>query len=211
MREVERILKFMNIAERLKLELRHSWLSNGRQESVAEHCWQMAIMALLIHRHLAVPVNLEKLLKIILVHDLVEAEAGDVPFFETGDRKRSKAVRERAAIQSIRDAAGGATGEEIFQLWCEFEDKSSGEARIASALDHLEGQIQHNLADLKTWESVEYDLVYTKMDAPCRADPLLIELCSAIKVQAETKMREAGVDPSAIRDRTIGTAEISEL
>ena len=80
------ILNILKLAEKLKFELRHSWLSNGRQESVAEHTWQMSLMAVLVYRHLEKPVNLEHTLKMIIVHDLVEAEAGDIPFFETGLR-----------------------------------------------------------------------------------------------------------------------------
>src|ERR1700741_2960386 len=116
MESVSRILNFLALSERLKLELRHSWLSNGRQESVAEHSWQMALMALLMHRHLEHPVDIAKTLKMILVHDLVEAEVGDVPFFETGERKRLKAAREPMASGknrgALRDRArpSGGTG-----------------------------------------------------------------------------------------------------
>ena len=63
MSEIRTILDFLALAERLKCELRHSWLSNGRQESVAEHSWQMALMAMLMHRHLERPVDLGKTLK----------------------------------------------------------------------------------------------------------------------------------------------------
>ena len=67
------ILRFLALSERLKCEPRHSWLSDGQQESVAEHCWQMALMALVVHRELREPVDIEKTLKMILTHDLVEA------------------------------------------------------------------------------------------------------------------------------------------
>lgn len=70
---VQPILKLLQLSERLKFELRHSWLSNGRRESVAEHTWQMALMAMAMHRHLEHEVDLERSLKIVLVHDLVEA------------------------------------------------------------------------------------------------------------------------------------------
>ncbi len=53
------ILKLLELPERLKFELRHSWLSNGRRESVAEHAWQMALMAMVLHRHLEHQVDLE--------------------------------------------------------------------------------------------------------------------------------------------------------
>jgi putative hydrolase of HD superfamily len=201
MDEVQRILSFLALSERLKCELRHSWLSSGRQESVAEHSWQMALMALLMHRHLAQPVDIEKTLKMVLVHDLVEAVVGDVPYFDTGERKRLKAVREQEAIGTIRAALDPVTGQEIYDLWQEYEAKATAEARFATALDHLEVQIQHNLADFSTWEPIEYDLVYTKMDAPCAADPFLTAFCAAVKARAERKMAAGGIDPAAVRQR----------
>lgn len=199
--QVNRILGFLALSERLKIELRHSWLSDGRRESVAEHSWQMALMALLMHRHLEKPVDIEKTLKMILVHDLVETEVGDVPFFDTGERKRLKAAREQQAIEKIRGALAPETGREIYDLWQEYEAKATAEARFATALDHLEVQVQHNLADFATWEPVEYDLVYTKMDAPCAADPFLAAFCAAVKEQAERKMQAAGIDTGAIVQR----------
>lgn len=193
------ILNFLARSERLKTELRHSWLSDGRRESVAEHTWQMALMALLTHRHLTRSVDIGHTLKLILVHDLVEIEAGDVPFFETGDRKAAKAAREAAAIETIRAAIGGAAGQEIHDLWHEFEARVTPEARFAGALDHLEVQIQHNLADLATWEPVEHGLVYSKMDGPCAVDPFLMALCEAVKAQAEAKLRAGGIDVEAVK------------
>ena len=141
MQDAARILEFLALSERLKLELRHSWLSDGRQESVAEHSWQMALMALLVHRHLAEPVDIGRVLKMVLVHDLVEAEVGDVPFFATGERKTGKAERERQAIRSIRDRLPGPTGQEIHDLWHEYEDRKTPESRFAGALDHWNAAI----------------------------------------------------------------------
>lgn len=195
------LLRFVRLSERLKLELRRSWLSNGRHESVAEHTWHMALLALLIHRHLEHPVNLERTLKMVLVHDLVEAEAGDVPFFETGARQDSKHEREVAAIEKIRHLLGPVTGEEIWGLWYEFEENRTLEAKVVKALDNLEVQMQHNLADLGTWEETEYDLVYTKMDRHCAHDSFLRSLCEATKLEAERKMEEGDVDLVSVRKR----------
>jgi len=133
--EARRILEFLGLSERLKRELRHSWLSDGRGESVAEHTWQMALVALLAYRHLEHPVDIGRVLKIILVHDLVEALAGDIPYFEVGERKELKAERERAAIEEIRIRVAGDTGQEIFELWHEFEAHTTAEARFATALE----------------------------------------------------------------------------
>src|SRR6476619_1319468 len=161
MDQAKRILDFLALSERLKFELRHSWLSSGRRESVAEHTWQMALMAVLMHRHLEHPVDLERTLAMITVHDLVEAIAGDVPFFETGERKAMKRRRELEAIEEICTKLPTGTGELVAGLWHEFEDRTTREAKFAVALDNLEVQFQHNQADLATWLPLEHELVYT--------------------------------------------------
>ena len=96
-----------------------------------------------------------------------------MPYFEKGARKAEKTRRELAAIEQIRDQIGGEEGPEIYELWQEFEARESAEARFVKALDNLEVQIQHNLADFATWEPVEYDLVYNKMDRTCAHEPYL--------------------------------------
>jgi putative hydrolases of HD superfamily len=200
-KEAITILQFLALSERLKRELRHSWLSDGRRESVAEHTWQMALIALLGYRNLEQPVEIGRVLKMIIVHDLVEAIAGDVPYFEEGLRKKLKAEREQAAIEEIRTQVAGETGQELFDLWHEFEARATAEARYACALDHLEVQIQHNLAGIDTWESVEYDLVYTKMRDRCSHDAFLTTLCNVVRDQAESKMLAAGIDVASIKQR----------
>ncbi len=205
MDSVAPILELMKLSEGLKRELRHSWLSDGRRESVAEHSWQMALMAMVMHRHLEQPVDLSRTLQMIIVHDLVEAVVGDVPFFETGERKKNKAAREAAAMETIRDMLGGVGGAHLAELWWEFETRETPEAKFAGALDNLEVQLQHNLADLSTWEEIEYGLVYTKMDKPCAHDGFLQAMSGAIKQQAEQKMRAGGVDVEAVKSLAVPT------
>jgi putative hydrolases of HD superfamily len=82
-----------------------------------------------------------------------------------------------------------ATGSELYDLFEEYEAVQTPEAKFAKALDNLEVQVQHNLADLKTWEKVDYGLVYTKMDRFCSHDRYLRELCARVKLEAEAKMR----------------------
>lgn len=198
---IPHILDFLALSERLKLELRHSWLSDGRRESVAEHCWHMALMAMLLHRHLSHATDLGHTLKLILIHDLVEALVGDIPFFEASERKAMKRQREQEAILEIERRLPGDLGREVRDLWEEFEARITPEARFAGALDHLEVQAQHNLADLASWEPVEHELVYWKMDKPCAHDPFLTAFAQAIAGQAEAKMRAGGIDIDAVRQR----------
>lgn len=202
----EQILASLRLSEALKRELRHSWLSDGRRESVAEHTWNMALLAMLCHPHLEHPVNLEKTLKMVLVHDLVEAEAGDIPFFEESERQNSKQASEVAAMKKISAVLPSPANSEISSLWHEFEAFESLEAKFVKALDNLEVQIQHNWADLSTWEPIEFDLVYTKMDKHCAHDAFLKTLCGAVKNAAETKLRKGGINVDEVKARTAGTA-----
>jgi len=199
MQEIQLILSTLRMAEALKRELRHNWLSDGRQESVAEHTYQMALMAILVAPYLETKVKLERTLKMVIVHDLVEALVGDVPFFETGDRKAQKAAREAKAIDQIRDGLPPEAGNDVHALWHEFENGLSPEAKLARALDNLEVQLQHNLAPLETWKPVEHELVYTKMDQHCSHDSFLHALCSAIKNEAELKLVEGGIGVEEIK------------
>lgn len=199
--QIGELLNFLSLAERLKTELRHSWLSDGRQESVAEHCWMMALMAMLIAPHLEHEVDLHRVLLLILVHDICETKVGDIPFFEVSDRKTAKAQAEAQAMQEIRDMFSDQTGRTMSDLWHEFEDGKTPEARFARALDHLEVQHQHNLAAIDTWTPIEYDLVYTKTSSQCSHDATLRQIARAIEDQAEQKMIDAGIDVQAIRER----------
>ena len=79
--QISSILEVLTLAERLKFELRHSYISSGRQESVAEHSWRMSLMAVLMEPLLRQKIDMARLLKMIIIHDLVEAEAKDISAF----------------------------------------------------------------------------------------------------------------------------------
>jgi putative hydrolase of HD superfamily len=199
--EIPALLRFVSIAEGLKRELRHSWLADGRRESVAEHTWMMSLLAILFAKRLDAPIDLERTLKIVIVHDLVEALCGDVPSFEDSERMQHKAEREHAAMQQLRSHLPDDLGAEISALWHEFEARETAEARFAVALDKLEVQLQHNLAPFKTWEPIEYDLVYTKVLPPCAHDGFLADVARAVMAEAERKMTAGGIDVAAVRAR----------
>jgi putative hydrolase of HD superfamily len=196
-----KILDFLAFSARLKSELRHSWLADGRQESVAEHSWQLAQFALVAHSYLEEPIDLLRTLKMVVVHDLMEADAGDVPFFADSALRRKKLAREREAAERIRERLGDPVGVEIFELFEEYEAGHTREAKFVKALDNLEVQLQHNLAGFATWQPIECELVYSKMDRHCAHDAFLRALCAAIKADAEQKMISAGVDIDAVRTR----------
>lgn len=205
-KQIQSILQVLQLAERLKFELRHSFTSIGRQESVAEHTWRMALMAVLIEPLLKQKVNASRLLKMIILHDLVEAEARDISALDVlrnPSLRLEKEKRERQAIENLRNALKDTNGQEIYELFYEFEAKETYEAMVANALDKLEVQLQHNHADFSTWEAIEYDMCYM-MDKHVLFDETLFELKRQIENEAERKMRQGGVDIQEVRQRVLG-------
>ena len=83
------LLEFMSVAEKLKCRTRHSWTSDGRQESVAEHTYRLLVFAWLVRDELP-ECNMEKIMKMCLFHDIGEAVTGDIPCFEKREEDRKK-------------------------------------------------------------------------------------------------------------------------
>ncbi|WP_439879783.1 HD domain-containing protein [Pontibacter sp. MBLB2868] len=200
--QLKNVLEVLALAEKLKYELRHSWLSNGRQESVAEHTWRMSLMVVLLEPYLDKEIDTARTLKMVIIHDLVEAEAGDIPAFEvtTAKAKELKQAKELKAIENLRERLGNGIGQHIYELWHEFEDKVTYEARVANALDKLEVQIQHNHADITTWLEVEQELAFL-MGKHTAFDSCLTQFKELIEEYAVIKMENAGIDTAKVRER----------
>jgi putative hydrolases of HD superfamily len=202
-KEITSILKVLTLAERLKFELRHSYTSSGRQESVAEHTWRMSLMAVLIEPLLTRKVDTARLLKMIIIHDLVEAEAKDISALDVlrnPEIKIKKIEDEKRAIENLRLALIETNGAEIYDLFYEFEHKETYEAKVANALDKLEVQLQHNHADFSTWEEIEYEMSFM-MDKHVLFDETLFELKRQIETEGEEKMKSSGIDTEQVRLR----------
>ena len=201
--QLQSILKVLKLAERLKFELRHSYTSSGRQESVAEHTWRMALMAVLIEPLLSQKVDAARILKMIIIHDLVEAEAKDVSALDVlrnPSIKEQKVAEEKKAIENLRRTLADTNGQEIYDLFYEFENKETYESKVANALDKLEVQLQHNDADISTWEEIEYDMSYM-MSRHTDFDDTLTQLKNLIEQEAEQKMEAAGIDTILVKRR----------
>lgn len=207
--QLNAVIDVLKLAERLKFELRHSYTSSGRQESVAEHTWRMSLMAVLMEPYLEQKVDTAKLLKMVIIHDLIEAEAGDMSalaILRDPSLKHLKEQKEVQAIENLRDKLGQPLGPEIYALWYEFEEKTTYEARVANAFDKLEVQLQHNDADIKTWEEIEYDMSYM-MNRHVEFDQNLKMLKDLIESEADEKDEGSGYRYSA--DSVTGSQSIS--
>jgi putative hydrolases of HD superfamily len=166
--EGEQIIDFLHQAEKLKTILRHSWLSSGRRESVAEHSWRMALMAILISPYLDKPIDLLKTLKLTIVHDLVEINYKDNPAFKT--QPADKSIQERKSLIKLLKPLPTKLKNELLELWEEYEAGKTTEAKFAKALDKTEVLLQHTEAEIKHLTKKEYSfnfyhgLEHTKHD-----------------------------------------------
>ena len=150
------LIKILNVAEKLKCNTRHCYTSSGRHESVAEHCWRTALMAMLLEKEFP-QADMNKVIKMILIHDLGEAFTGDIPCFEksSNDEKKESRVLDDW-VQSFPEPERT----QWLELYAEMNALETQEAKIYKALDKMEAVIQHDESDLSTWLPLEYELQF---------------------------------------------------
>lgn len=148
------LLQILSVAEKLKCNTRHCYTSSGRHESVAEHSWRIALMAMLIAPEFP-EADMDKVIRMCLIHDLGEAFTGDIPAF---DKTGEDTAREDDLLARWVQTLPEATREEFTALLQEMNALETAEAKIYKALDKLEAVIQHNESDISTWLPLEYDL-----------------------------------------------------
>jgi putative hydrolases of HD superfamily len=186
--EIDGVLAFLRESERLKNVYRTSWTSGGQPESTASHTWRLCLMALVLEHHLP-ELNIGRLLKMCIIHDLGEAIGGDVPAIHQSTTV-PKADRERADLLVLLEPLPERIRDEIVALWDEYESASSPEAQVAKALDKLETLLQHNQGanppDFDYVFNIDYGRKFTD------SVPLAAELRAIIDV--ETKQNAAHVN-----------------
>ncbi len=140
MTDLDGILAFLRAAEALKTTHRSGWTSAGERESVAEHTWRLCLMAMVLGPDLP-GVDIGRVIRILLVHDLGEAIGGDIP--APLQAAGGKAADERRDLLQLVEPLPADRRDEIVALWDEYEAAASPEARVAKALDKLETILQH--------------------------------------------------------------------
>jgi putative hydrolase of HD superfamily len=135
---LDRRIRFALEADRLKSVMRRTRLVDGsRHENTAEHSWHLALLAMLLGDTAGADVDQARVLRMLLVHDLIEVDAGDTFAFDAAGYL-DKADRERAAAARLFGILPGAQGDEMRALWEEFEAEESADARFAVALDRFQ-------------------------------------------------------------------------
>lgn len=191
--ELAGLLDFLRASERLKTVRRSAYTSTGEQESVAEHTWRLALMAMLLSGSFP-DVDFARLVKICIVHDLGEAIGGDIPAPEQARRRAAgtsagKSADERRDLVSLVSPLGAPLRDEIVALWDEYEAAESAEAKLAKALDKLETILQHTQGRNPPDFDYRFNLGYGREHTA--APPLIAEMRAVLDRLTEDRAREA--------------------
>lgn len=184
--EIRQFLDFINLAEKLKCNTRHSYTSTGRLESVAEHSWRLALMAFLVKDEFP-NINIDKVIRMCLFHDIGEAVTGDIPAFE---KTRQHKEIESDVVSKLFEGLPEYYNDELKALFAEMEEQKTTEARLYKALDRIEAVIQHNEADISTWLPLEYDLQMTYGTSECSFSEYMNELRNVVREDSKRKVSE---------------------
>ncbi len=147
-------LAFVGEAGRLKGVLRQTRLAGlGRRENSAEHSWHLAMMALALAEHAPEGTDIGKVSSMVLIHDLVEIDAGDLFLYASEDAQRLQEAAEEAAAARIFAILPADQAASFRRLWDEFSERRSAEARFARALDRLQPMLENLAAGGGTWQA----------------------------------------------------------
>ena len=185
--EPEKLLEALHTAEKLKDTTRHCYTSKGRHESVAEHSWRIALMAFWLRDEFP-QADMDKVIRMCLIHDLGECFTGDIPTFM---KSASDEKKEDTALFDWVASLPLPYDTELAALYTEMSARQTDEAKLYKALDKLEAVIQHNESDIRSWEPLEYDLNRTYAYDAVAFSPYLTKLREAVREDTEEKIKAA--------------------
>ena len=155
---IQKQVDFIKEIDKIKYIQRKSRLFNSeRRENDAEHSWHLAVMAIVLAEHSDKPIDLLKVLKMLFIHDIVEIDAGDTFVYDT-TKDHNNTEEELAAAQRIFGILPEEQAEELIEIWEEFEDAETDEAKFAKSLDRFEPLLQDAVNDGGSW--AEFDVPY---------------------------------------------------
>lgn len=184
--EPRKLLDTLLIAERLKDATRHCYTSKGRHESVAEHSWMMTLMAYFMKDEFP-EANMDKVIRMCIIHDLGEAFTEDILTFE---KTETDEQIEKNLLYSWVNSLPAEYAKEMTSLYEEMAERKTIEAQIYKAIDGLEALIQHNASDLSTWIPREYELNKTYGDDKVAFSEYLTAVRQAVREDTLKKLGE---------------------
>jgi len=161
--KLEKQLQFIIEIDKIKNIMRKSKLfDNSRFENDAEHSWTICIMALLLKEYSNITINMEKVVSMLLIHDIVEIDAGDT--FLYSDKRNIIHTDEKKAAERIFGLLDKDQKEYFMNIWEEFEERKTNEAKYAAIFDRLEPLLQNYILEGYTWKkyNITYDMIIEK-------------------------------------------------
>lgn len=180
--KIKKQIEFVLVIDEMKNVLRRNLVVDGsRRENDAEHSWHLAMLAMILEEYSSQKVDIERVLKITLVHDLVEVYAGDT-FAYDAKGNEDKLDREIEAANRLFEMLDPVQGAEIRALWDEFEAKETAESRYANAVDRLQPLLLNYMTNGHTWKlgDVHATQIYKRMDIIRTATPELWHIVEGI-------------------------------
>lgn len=189
------ILGFFKIANKLKGVRRYKTSLGKGGDSTADHSWSLALLVLLVGENYKNDLNLDRAIKLALIHDLPESVTDDVDAYDqiTGNFPKSlKVLKENEAMKDI--AKGGDFGHKVFELWKEYENQKTLESRFVKALDKIEAFIHLSEGGIKHYKQKEFFLDYADeiiktFDDSVKCFPILSNLLLALKAVLENQLK----------------------
>lgn len=178
-------LQAVHLAQKLKDTTRHCYTGGGRHESVADHSWRLALMAFLLRNEFP-GADMDRVLRMCVIHDLGEIFTGDIPSFEKTEENE---VTEEKLLFDWVASLPAPLNTDMRRLYDEMRQQETDEARIYKCLDNLEAVIQHNESDLSTWTPNEFSLNLTYAEDRVRFSPYLTELRALLRRETEDKIK----------------------
>jgi putative hydrolase of HD superfamily len=190
--ELAGVLEFLRQAEQLKTVKRSAFTTTGEVESVAEHSWRVALMAMLVSPQFP-DLDAARLVRMCLVHDLGEAIGGDIPAPEQARRVANGAVEgksaaERRDLLTLVEPLPRVQRDEIVGLWDEYETAATPVAKLAKALDKLETILQHTQGTNPAGFDYRFNLGYGREHT--EGPPLIAAIRAILDRATEDRSRE---------------------
>ena len=160
-------ISFIKEIDKLKYILRKTKLFNSdRNENDAEHSWHLALMTIILAEHSNHSIDVLRVLKMVLIHDIVEIDSGDTFIYDT-QKNHVNTDEERLAANRIFGILPKEQAEELIAIWEEFEPVETDQAKFPKSIDRLEPLLQNTSNNGGTWAefNVNYSTVYEKKQA----------------------------------------------
>jgi len=194
--DLEHQLAFVRELDRLKAVYRQTRISadNSRRENSAEHSWHIALMSQILQEHAVEPVNIQRATQMLLIHDVVEIDAGDTFAFAAQGAQDAQAEAEVQAAERLFGLLPAAQCKTLKALWFEFEAAKTVDARYAKAMDRFLPMLQNMQSEGGSWVTFQVSKSQV-LKRQAHLEHLLPVLWTFVLEQAEVAVAKGWLSP----------------